>query len=761
MKFPSHDNPASTAGPGRRRWLVPLVQWLVVPIVFIVVGLMLSDVLHGDGWIWTGDVSPLLRALWGALLGLVGLLVCTVLTLRRQVSRMRATHELLHSYSLDNEQNHRKLREVMDSLFVFVGLVTPDGELVEANRAALEAAGLQAADVLNRHVADTYWVAYDAGVQARVREAVELGRRGMRSRFDLWIRVQGGRLILIDFMLVPMLDSSGRVIALVPSGMDVTDREAARQAVRRGEEALRGIIESVPGAVYQFVSSRTEENRFTFLSPRVKDMVGVEADEILADPSRMFAMIDPQLLPDYHEAAARMRLGSSRFEFDFRFLLPGGQVRYVRAMSMAKEPAADGSRVWNGVMFDITELKNTQSALMEIQRRLELATRGSSEGVWELNFETSTHYFSESFKDMLGMSGQDMPTDAAFLERFVHPDDHAHIYANAKAHIAGTLPHDVEYRLRTPQGYRWVRSRGLIARAQDGRPLRFAGSIVDVHDRREIEEQLRSSLTEQQRLLQREHTLLRELNHRVRNNLAGILGLVNLYQRSGRTAVDFGQAIRDKVFALRQVHDLISLTAGSSVELAKLASALADAIVPADRRAQLEFVGPPVAVSAAQSSAIAMIVQELITNSVKHGALRSTTGSTRCSWDFVAAGADGEPEAASVPAERLALQMYWHETGLTGLTPPQHRGIGLGLIEGLARSDLGGSAEFDFAPGGILCAIQLELLPCELPDARRERLGIADGADPVRSTEPRTDTDGTFTAGSVPAEPAQQEEMQP
>jgi two-component sensor histidine kinase len=301
----------------------------------------------------------------------------------------------------------------------------------------------------------------------------------------------------------------------------------------------------------------------------------------------------------------------------------------------------------------------------------------------------------------------------------------------------------------------------MIARAQDGRPLRFAGSIVDVHDRREIEQQLRSSLAEQQRLLQREHTLLRELNHRVRNNLAGILGLVNLYQRSGRTAVDFGQAIRDKVFALRQVHDLMALTAGSSVELAKLASTLADAMVPADRRAFLELVGPPVAVSAAQSSAIAMIVQELITNSVKHGALRSSVGHTRCSWDFLTANADAVPGAASAPAERVALQMYWHETGLTGLKPPQHRGIGLSLIEGLARSDLGGSAEFDFAPGGILCAIQIELIPCELPDARRGRLGITDGADPVRSREPHSNTDGTFSAGPVPAEPAQQEEMQP
>jgi two-component sensor histidine kinase len=360
---------------------------------------------------------------------------------------------------------------------------------------------------------------------------------------------------------------------------------------------------------------------------------------------------------------------------------------------------------------------------------------------------------------MLGMSGQPMPSDAAFLEQFVHPEDHARIHANAQAHLAGVLPHDVEYRLKTPRGYRWVRSRGLLARGPDGRPLRFAGSIVDVHDRREIEHQLRSALAEQERLLQREHTLLRELNHRVRNNLAGILGLVNLYQRTGRTAADFGEAIRDKVFALRQVHDLMSLTAGSAIELSKLVAALADAMVPVDRRSHLEFVGPHVAVSPSQSSAIAMIFQELITNSVKHGALRRGTGRTRCSWDIVATHHDTSAAEPSASDERLTLQIYWHETGLAGLTAPQHRGIGIGLIEGLARSDLGGSAEFDFAPGGILCAIQVELTGCDQPVTHWQRPSDGDMDDSERFAEPRSAHNGTLHAGPRPAEPAQPEEM--
>src|ERR687883_635429 len=59
------------------------------------------------------------------------------------------------------------LRDVLDGLFAFVGLLTPDGTLVEANRAALQAAGLRPEDVLGLPFEQTYWWSYSPDVQAR------------------------------------------------------------------------------------------------------------------------------------------------------------------------------------------------------------------------------------------------------------------------------------------------------------------------------------------------------------------------------------------------------------------------------------------------------------------------------------------------------------------------------------------------------------------------------------------------------------------
>ncbi len=117
----------------------------------------------------------------------------------------------------------QRLRSLIDGLFTFVGLCTPDGTLVEANHTALAAAGLSAADVVGRPFWETYWWSYDPHVQHRLRDAIDRCRQGISSRFDARVRVADGHLITIDFQLVPLIEH-GEVTALVPSGLDVTDR---------------------------------------------------------------------------------------------------------------------------------------------------------------------------------------------------------------------------------------------------------------------------------------------------------------------------------------------------------------------------------------------------------------------------------------------------------------------------------------------------------------------------------------------------------
>lgn len=123
-----------------------------------------------------------------------------------------------------------RLRTLIDGLFTFVGLLSPDGTLIEANQTALEAADLAAGDVVGLPFWEAYWWTHDVGVQQRLRAAVEAAAAGSSCRYDEVIRVAGARLITIDFQLSPIIED-GSVIAIVPSGLDVTHRvEAGRQS---------------------------------------------------------------------------------------------------------------------------------------------------------------------------------------------------------------------------------------------------------------------------------------------------------------------------------------------------------------------------------------------------------------------------------------------------------------------------------------------------------------------------------------------------
>lgn len=133
----------------------------------------------------------------------------------------------------DSEQ---QLRRVLDSLFAFVGVMTPDGTLIEANRAPLEAAGIQAADVIGRRFWDTYWWNYSSEVQQWLRDASERAAAGEVVRGDVTVRMANDSRMALDFMIVPMRNDDGEITHLIPSAIDITDRLAAQKKI---ELALR------------------------------------------------------------------------------------------------------------------------------------------------------------------------------------------------------------------------------------------------------------------------------------------------------------------------------------------------------------------------------------------------------------------------------------------------------------------------------------------------------------------------------------------
>jgi PAS domain S-box-containing protein len=137
------------------------------------------------------------------------------------ISRAAATRLWMERSLRESES---RLRQVLDNLFAFVGILDLRGTLIEANKAPLEAAALTRDDVIGKPFWDCYWWAASPANQTKLKESFERAKTGQTVRYDVDIRVRDNQQITIDFQMAPLFDADGRVILVIPSGIDITER---------------------------------------------------------------------------------------------------------------------------------------------------------------------------------------------------------------------------------------------------------------------------------------------------------------------------------------------------------------------------------------------------------------------------------------------------------------------------------------------------------------------------------------------------------
>jgi PAS domain S-box-containing protein len=161
----------------------------------------------------------------------LGFLVLTVVVSYEQ--HQRARERAL-------EQSERRFRAIFNSTFQLIGLLAPDGRVLEANRTALDLVGLDDRDVVGRRLWETPWCPADATARRRLMAAIRHAASGHVVRFEAAIRRPGrGRVAYVDFSLQPIRDEFGHVIMLLPEGRDITERKATEARLLQAEEHLR------------------------------------------------------------------------------------------------------------------------------------------------------------------------------------------------------------------------------------------------------------------------------------------------------------------------------------------------------------------------------------------------------------------------------------------------------------------------------------------------------------------------------------------
>ncbi|PDW02540.1 PAS domain-containing sensor histidine kinase [Candidatus Viridilinea mediisalina] len=191
------------------------------------------------------------------------------------------------------------VRAVLDGLFAFAGVLLPNGTLIEANRAALQAAGLEPHDVVGRPFEDAFWWSYDPEVQAQVRMAVQQAALGEAVRYDVPVRVGADHFITIDFMLAPAHDAEGRVQYLIPSGIDISQRKAIEQ------EQLRHAVER-EDLLQREQAARAAAERTTARITRIQALTSALSETLT--PGEMEQLLVHQAMVAVQADAGALRL---------------------------------------------------------------------------------------------------------------------------------------------------------------------------------------------------------------------------------------------------------------------------------------------------------------------------------------------------------------------------------------------------------------------------------------------------------------------
>lgn len=347
-----------------------------------------------------------------------------------------------------------------------------------------------------------------------------------------------------------------------------------------------------------------------------------------------------------------------------------GEVRSYRSI---KKPfiGPDGLPRILVIAHDVTDLQRAQIRVSESEQRLQYVLAATGEGVWDWDLSTGRVQHNERWYSLLGLRPEDLDGTMRDFERCLLDDEKSKIFAALDACKRGDEPYFLEHAMRCRDG-RVIRvlDRGaVVERGPDGAPLRMVGSFTDISEQVRAHEAVAKALQEKE-------TLLKEVHHRVKNNLQIISSLLamqaeNVSDAQPRSLLMQSVArVHSMALVHQQLYGAIDLSHIDFGDYAKrLVSELSASLAP-DASFTVHVAQVPVTVDLAVP--LGLILNELVTNALKHG--RADDGALRVHVEVQRSD------------DRLSLTVRDDGPGLsTDVDIDRSTSLGLRLVRSLVR----------------------------------------------------------------------------
>jgi PAS domain S-box-containing protein len=405
--------------------------------------------------------------------------------------------------------------------------------------------------------------------------------------------------------------------------ISIVENYTGQKELEDSQQRFVEILESTP----DFIGLAKADGNVMFVNGVGQSMLGFEQRDVTETrvscyvPDDTYRQLQDEIFP------FASRFGSWTGEFNLQ--RSDGTPIPVSAVINAHKNSEGETEYYSAVCHNITNYQSIQDSLRVREERLQLAMEGGNIGFWDyFPQDKRVDFDKELMSDALGYLPAEFSHNAEKWNELIHPGDLNPVKDRLKNHIIGNLSHfEAELRLKKKDGsWCWIQCRAKVMETgTNGHPLRISGIYQDINERKAYEQQLEQSIREKQILLQ-------EVHHRVKNNLAIISSLMQLQSFTTQNGAfsDLLTTCQMRIKTIAMIHEILYQSERLSkidfnLYIRNLNELVRNTLNPKEGIG-LSISCEPFLLNVNQAIPCALILNELITNSIKHAFPADTNG---------------------------------------------------------------------------------------------------------------------------------------
>ncbi|WP_123537480.1 PAS domain S-box protein [Halosimplex salinum] len=382
-------------------------------------------------------------------------------------------------------QTERRFETVFEDPNILVGLLDPDGTVLDINETAMEYIDADLADVRGEAFWETPWWGDGDDVQSDVREWTERAASGEYVDFQADLTRPDGERYVLEGYFRPVTNDDGDVVSIIVSDRDVTERTERERQLVESERRYRTLAEYFPNGI---VTLFDRDLQYTLVAGQGFDRIPVRPGEVEgAHFSEVWDEDTAEALEPLFEGAIDGEERSVELEY-------AGREWVVHAVPITDERGD----VFAGMTMaqDITEQKEREQYLRDAKSQIEAAAEAGAVGTWEWHVPEDRFVADASLARTFGIEPE-AAREGVSLDRLVssiYEADRERVEREIEEAIESCGEYETEYRVRDADDeLRWVIARGHVECDEAGDPVMFPGALTDITERKEQQREISRS----------------------------------------------------------------------------------------------------------------------------------------------------------------------------------------------------------------------------------------------------------------------------